>query len=822
MNNASVEVINLTNADDSTLQKISQERLLALDIVEMYAIQNYYRRIGRNPTDVELETIAQTWSEHCIHKSLTGIITYEEVYKNRSHLKWLRLGKRCYDNLLKETVFKCTKELNKRWCISVFKDNAGIIEFDKNNCIAFKVETHNHPSAIEPYGGSGTGIGGVIRDILGVGLGGKPILNTDVFCFAPPEYSYQELPEGVLHPKRIMKGVVAGVRDYGNRMGIPTASGCVYFDDEYLCNPLVYCGTVGIIPRDKCFKEVQPGDLIVAIGGRTGRDGIHGATFSSLSLDKDTPLSPVQIGNPIVEKKITDTILQARDKNLYRGLTDCGAGGFSCAIGELAKECGAKVYLERVPLKYAGLLPWEIWLSEAQERMVLAVPKNKIQALLKNFERENVEATILGEFTDSGKLEVFYKDTKVCDISMEFLYKGLPRKRLKAIWSYKQHEEPPRKRLIKLEPCETLHQLLNSLNICSKEWVIRQYDHEVQGQTILKPLQGKYYGPGDACVLWPITLSSGDLSLRYKGIAVSCGINPQYGKIDPYWMAAGAIDEAIRNIISVGGDLNRTALLDNFCWGNPWKVDRMAGLVRAAQACYDIAKVYSTPFISGKDSLNNEYTVMDTKTKEGKSVAIPGTLLISAISVVKDIRKVISMDLKRPGNMIYILGNTYDELGGSELYRLLGFIGNNVPRVRVYEAKRLMLALQKAIERGLVKACHDCSEGGLGVAIAEMAFSGGYGVEIYLKKLPSNIDKTLTKVANLKLLFSETHSRFLVEVAQEKQQEFERVVKGSPFAQIGRVIKEQYLFIYGIENKIILKANITELRNSWQKRLSSL
>ncbi|MFN3966692.1 MAG: AIR synthase-related protein, partial [Endomicrobiia bacterium] len=464
-NSYTVRILDLS---DKELVELSKKNLLSLSLKEMKAIQSYYKKIGRNPTDVELETIAQTWSEHCKHKSFTGVIEYTEGKK-----------KKIYDNLLKSTIFRVTKELNKDWCVSVFKDNAGIIKFDDKYCVAFKVETHNHPSAIEPYGGAGTGIGGVIRDILGVGLGAKPILNTDVFCFGPLDYPYSKLRENVLHPRRIFKGVVAGVRDYGNRMGIPTSNGAVLFDKGYVFNPLVYCGTVGIMPKDKCFKKVKPGDLILAVGGRTGRDGIHGATFSSTSLDKDTEASCVQIGNPIVEKKVLDTILQARDKNLYRAITDCGAGGFSSSIGELGANCGARVYLERAPLKYEGLAPWEIWVSEAQERMILAVPKKNLKKILKIFSDEDVEATVLGEFTNTGRLEIFYKNEKVCDLDMNFLHKGLPRVRLKGVWNPLRLKRTDLKKISRIDPTEALKKILASPNVCSKEWVIRQYDHEV-------------------------------------------------------------------------------------------------------------------------------------------------------------------------------------------------------------------------------------------------------------------------------------------------------------------------------------------------------
>ena len=546
------------------------------------------------------------------------------------------------DGMFKTFIQRATEEIGAEWCVSVFTDNAGIIEFDDNYNIVFKVETHNHPSAIEPYGGAGTGIGGVIRDSLGTGLGAKPILNTDVFCFGLPDLSYDELPKGALHPKRVFKGVVSGVRDYGNRMGIPTANGAILFDPRYTGNPLVYCGNVGLIPRDRCDKTVEPGDLIIAVGGRTGRDGIHGATFSSLELDDTSESlgSVVQIGNPIMEKKIVDALMQARDRQLYRNITDCGAGGFSSAVGEMGQEIGADVHLENIPLKYTALDPWEIWLSEAQERMVIAAPPGNLDELLAICEAESVEATVLGTFTDTHRLRVFYRGEVVGDLDMDFLHNGLPRHTKKAVWDPPQHPEPALGQVNSTQLTENLCRILASPNVASKEWVIRQYDHEVQGGLVLKPLVGRENdGPGDACITTPVLGSP-------KGVIVANGINPKYGDIDPYDSAAAAIDEALRNIIAVGGNLEQTALLDNFSWGNPDKHDRLGGLVRSARACYDIAVAYGTPFISGKDSLYNEYR--DTTT--GEQLAIPPTLLISAVCVMPDVGKAVSMDVKSPGN----------------------------------------------------------------------------------------------------------------------------------------------------------------------------
>ena len=785
----SLEKIDIAAMDDDALMELSKGRFW-LNIHEMHIIQEYFRKLGRQPTDVELETLAQTWSEHCIHKTFKAKIT---------------LGKKVIDNLMKSTVMRVTRELDKPWCLSVFKDNAGVIDFDGRYAVCFKVETHNHPSAVEPYGGAATGIGGVIRDPLGTGLGSFPIMNTDVFCFGPPDLPHEELPKGVLHPRRIFKGVRAGVADYGNRMGIPTSNGSIFFDERYVGNPLVYCGTVGIMPAHMSQKGMQqPGDLVVVVGGKTGRDGIHGVTFASGELDKESETlsqSSVQIGNPIVEKKALDAIIQARDLGLYRRITDCGGGGLSSAVGEMAEETGVRVDLEKVPLKYAGLSYTEIWVSESQERMLLAVPPENIDRLLAIFKNEDVEATVIGEFTDNRRLQLYYEGNLVCDLDMEFLHKGLPQLEREALWQPPRRPEPDFPPPADLE--EDLKKILGSWNVCSKEWVIRQYDHEVQGTSVLKPLVGVADdGPGDAAIIRPLSDSP-------KGLIISNGINPRYGDIDTYWMAASAIDEALRQVIAVGGSLDKVALLDNFCWGNPEKPDRLGALVRAAQACYDIAIVYGTPFISGKDSLYNEYET------GAESICIPPTLLISAMGVMDDIGKAVSMDCKHAGDLVYIVGATYNEMGGSHYFAVHGSIGNSVPGVRPEEGRKLMDALSSAMNKGLVSACHDLSEGGIGVAAAEMAFAGGLGMTVDLNKVPlgEKIDRDDF------ILFSESNTRFLVEVAPEKKNEFEEAMSGRAFVEIGKVTNDKNLEIYGRDGGIILSAAIAELKEAWQKPL---
>ncbi len=821
----------LRTLSDDDLMKLSREGQLYLSLTEMQTIQKHFRELGRDPTDAELETLAQTWSEHCSHKTLKGKIDYTGPN-----------GRVFYDNLLKQTIFHATQVIRRRlgkddWCVSVFEDNAGVVKFDEQHHVCFKVETHNHPSAIEPYGGANTGLGGVIRDVMGTGLGGQPICNTDVFCFAPPDYRSPlaplgrgdggeraggQLPPGVLHPKRVMRGVVAGVRDYGNRMGIPTVNGAVCFDERYLGNPLVFCGTVGLIPVGKEHKQPRPGDLIVAVGGRTGRDGIHGATFSSAELTHESEQisgGAVQIGNAITEKKMLDVLLQARDRGLYHAITDCGAGGFSSAVGEMGAEIGAEVHLERTPLKYEGLSYTEIWISESQERMVLAVPPEKWSELQALCAGEDVEATIIGEYKPTGRLRLFYQDQQVGDLDMAFLHQGRPPVVRHAVYSLDQprraggvspllvSNEPQAKNVNRgLTPparradyTEDLLQVLSSLNVCSKEWVIRQYDHEVQGGSVIKPLTGRFNdGPSDAAVIAPVLGST-------RGLAIGCGINPRYGDLDPYWMAASAIDEAVRNVVAVGADPDRIALLDNFCWGNTDRPETLGSLVRAAEACRDVAIAYGTPFISGKDSLNNEFKANDVH------ITIPPTLLISALGQAPDARKCVTMDLKKPGNLLFLLGPTHEELGGSHLFLVRGLQGGEAPRVDLNLAPKLFRKLYALVQQGLIQACHDLSEGGLAVALAEMCLAGNLGAEVRVPKFEA--------LSTEAILFSESNSRFLLEVAPDRAAELEGQLLDLPFAKLGVVIEELRLSLTSDNGSPLIGARVADLREAWQRPL---
>lgn len=801
-----LKTIALQGMSDDELVKLSKEWQLSLTLVEMQTIQRHFQELGRDPTDAELETVAQTWSEHCSHKTLGGKIRYRD--EQREHT---------FGNMLKETIFAATQSIRKQlgdrdWCVSVFKDNAGVVKFDDQYHVCFKVETHNRPSAIEPYGGANTGVGGVIRDTLGTGLGAKPICNTDVFCFAPPDTPLEKLPPGVLHPRRVMRGVVSGVRDYGNRMGIPTVNGAIYFDDRYVGNPLVFCGNVGLIPVDKAFKEVQSGDLIVSIGGRTGRDGIHGATFSSVELTHESEKisgGAVQIGNAITEKMCMDVLLAARDRGLYNAVTDCGAGGFSSAVGEMGEEIGAEVWLDRAPLKYAGLSYTEIWISEAQERMVLAVPPAKWEEFRALCASEGVEAVAIGEFKPTGRLVLKYGENQVADMAMEFLHKGRPPVVREAVFTPQPFEPLQLPRISDFG--EMLITLLGSLNIASKEWVIRQYDHEVQGGSVIKPLVGiANDGPSDAAVLRPV------LSSR-RGLVIACGMNPRYGDLDPYHMATSAIDEAIRNCVAVGADPRRLAVLDNFCWGYTDRPETLGSLVRAALGCHDMAVALQTPFISGKDSLNNEFSYVDAAGQR-RTISIPSTLLISAMAQVDDVSQCVTMDFKSPGNKIYIVGMTRNELGGSHLAMALGLSGGHVPQVNFELAQDVFDSVHRAIKHGHVRACHDLSEGGLAVALAEMAFAGGVGARIETGSVPYELESVSLQERFIAILFSESNSRFLCEVSPEQVGAFEAAVADVPFVQLGEVTNSGRVEILSA-GRAVVDVDIATLKEAWQKPL---
>jgi phosphoribosylformylglycinamidine synthase len=810
-----VETIVL-DGNDAQLVHLSQERLLSLNLEEMQAIQAYFRDprqqerrqaygLGPHPTDVELEALAQTWSEHCKHKIFNSTIHYRDYDGQETTIQ----------SVFKHYVVRATEEIGQRvdWLLSVFHDNAGVIKFNDEWNLVMKVETHNTPSALDPYGGAITGILGVNRDPFGTGMGCRLLFNTDVLCFAPPDYD-KPLPPRLLHPKRVFKGVHRGIRDGANQSGVPDVNGAVVFDDRFLGKPLVFCGTGGLMPaqiggKPAHEKRAHPGDRIVMVGGRIGKDGIHGATFSSQELSEVSPASAVQIGDSITQKKMTDFLLEARDRQLYTCITDNGAGGLSSSVGEMAEfSNGCELNLDQAPLKYPGLDPWEILLSESQERMTVAVPPPHVDAFLALAQQRQVEATVLGTFADSGLFHVRYNAQTVALLDLKFLHDGLPEMHLDAHWQPPQYPEPT-------FPCpadltDSLLRMLGRLNVCSKEWVIRQYDHEVQATSVIKPLVGLHNdGPSDAAVLRPLLDSM-------EGIIVANGICPRYSDIDTYHMAANAIDEAVRNVIAVGGNLTHIAGLDNFCWPdpvasatNPDGPYKLAQLVRANQALYDTCTAYGVPCISGKDSMKNDYHIGDTK------ISVPPTLLFSVIARMPDVRRSITMDVKQPGDLVFVVGETRAELGASEYYALHGAIGNRVPQVDSQRARVLYQALSAAIERGLVNACHDCSDGGFGVAAAEMAFAGGWGIQLDLRMMPQELGMDRDDT----LLYAETASRFVVTVPPQHRDAFRQIMQACAIGEVGTVLETPDFLVVGQRGDVVVRSDISALKEAWQQPL---
>ena len=777
--------VDILSSSKDDLSKISIEMGLNLSTEEMFAVKKYFEDEGRNPTDIELQTIAQLWSEHCRHK------TFKSIVVDR--------GKVVADNMLKNFIKKATEEINAPWVISFLKDNAGIIDFTRGYAVAVKVETHNHPSAIDPFGGAATGVGGVIRDVLGVWA--EPIALTNVLCFGNLDFPREKLSPGIKHPKYLFRGVTAGISYYGNNMGIPNVSGAIYFDDGYTGNIIVYAGCIGIIPKSMYKWCVKPGDLIIVIGNKTGRDGIHGATFASAELSEESEIlmrSAVQIPDPIEEEKLKRTIIRIRDEDLGSGITDLGGGGLAVGVTEMADRMGggALIYLDKLHLREVDMAPWEIWVSESQERMLLSIPRENIDRVLEIIEEEELEASVIGVFTGDKKVKIYFKDILAADINVGFLMNP-PKTVKKASWILSNYIEPE---LPEPKHLDTIIlKLLSTPNIASKESVIRTYDHEVKGNTVLKPLQGIYGGPNDGVILKPLDDS-------WMGLVVSVGLKPQYSRIDPYWMAASTIEEALRNNVVVGG--RRIALLDNFTWGDPEKPDRLGALVRAVKACYDFSKIFETPYISGKDSLYNESPLGQ----------ILPTLLITGVGIIPDVRKAVSVDLKKSNNPIYLIGLTRRELGASEYYRFKGFIGNSVPKVYPKEVKKSMECITRSIDEGYVASSHDLSEGGLGIAIAEMVLSSRYGAKIWLEKvLERDSDR------NDVLLFSESNGRFLLEIKREYEDMFKKTADelGCIYSKIGIVTSRKELSIYDIHSEKDLIVNIASerLREAWKSVL---
>jgi phosphoribosylformylglycinamidine synthase subunit PurSL len=809
------------NVSDSELLQISKDGMLALTLEEMKIIQNYVADpqvqanrkevgLGAMLTDCELEALAQTWSEHCKHKIFAAAIDYEDTTTGE---------KQSIDSLFKSYIMRATRDIRAQAgdndiCLSVFKDNAGVIRFTDDWSIVFKVETHNSPSALDPYGGALTGIVGVNRDAFGTGMGARLMFNTDVFCFASPFYD-KPLPPRLLHPRRIFDGVVEGVEHGGNKSGIPTVNGSLVFDERFAGKPLVYCGTGSIMPAElnghPCHeKRALTGDRIVMVGGRIGKDGIHGATFSSEELHEGSPVTAVQIGDPITQRRMFDFLIIARDRGLYNSITDNGAGGLSSSVGEMAEDTnGFEMHLDRAPLKYNGLQPWEILISEAQERMTVAVPPDVLSEFMTLAAEMDVEATDLGQFTDSGYYHCLYQGKTVTWLPMEFLHNGVPQLQIPARWVPPQTNEP---QLPSPDIDSTIKQLLGSLNICSKESVVRRYDHEVQAGTVVKPLTGVANdGPSDAAVVRP-------LADRFDGVVTAHGICPRFSDLDTYHMTANAIDEALRNYVSVGGNIDHVAGLDNFCWCDPVKSEKTpdgeykaAQLVRSNQALYEYCLAFGVPLISGKDSMKNDYQIGDTK------ISIPPTLLFSVIGKIDDVRQATTMDAKRAGDLVYLLGRTKDELGGSEYYALHGELGANVPKVDAQSAMNRYRSVNAAQKQGLIASCHDLSDGGLAVAVAETAFAGGFGIAVSLTKLDAP-----QGLSDATLLFSESASRLLVTVRPEHQAAFESLFTGQSCRCIGEVTAFNELRITGSNGNPLAVSPIDDLKTAWQAPLKEM
>ncbi len=798
------------NVSDDELIKIGREGIeengvrrgpLALDLASMKTIQSYFNKLGRDPRDIELEALAQTWSEHCKHTIFANPI--DEIK----------------DGLYKTYIKGATNLIRKNkgygdFCVSVFSDNSGGIIFDEDNLITHKVETHNSPSALDPFGGAITGIVGVNRDTIGFGLGAKPVANVFGYCFGNPEdvefiYKDKERKQKMFPPKRIMEGVIKGVNAGGNCSGIPTVSGFVRFDDRFKGKPLVFVGTLGIIPKkinEKLSHEkcALLGDYIVVLGGRVGADGIHGATFSSVAMDSNSPATAVQIGDPITQKKLSDAIIkEARAMDLYNSITDNGAGGISCSIAEMAKECdGAEVNLEKVPLKYPGLRPWEIWISESQERMTLAVPKKKWEVFKKLMDSRGVEATVVGEFNNSGRCVVKYDGRKIMDIDLEFLHNGLPAKPLKSEKIVHTYPEP---KMLIVSRTKILENMLADKNISGFSFISEQYDHEVQAGSVLKPILGRGRINTEAQVFRPILSSK-------KGVVLSSGICPSYGDISTYHMAACALDTTIRNIIASGGTLSELAILDNTCWCSSYDKNRLYELIQAMEACYDYSVGYGTPLISGKDSMFNDFKGYDEKGNP-IAISIPPTLLISGISIIEDIYKVVSPEFKNAGDSIYLLGETHDELGASEYYKLLArkaknnSIGNNVPKVNLGKNIKVYNVIENLIQKELIASSISLTAGGLIVALAKASIGAQLGAKISIKNLPGEVAST--DVA----LFSESQGRILVSVSKKNVSKFEKIVSEIPHIRLGQTIKETKLIVVGDKDKKIIYANVKKLHN---------
>ncbi|MBI9107119.1 MAG: hypothetical protein JEZ04_10270 [Spirochaetales bacterium] len=819
--NIDIESFDISAMTDAQLLEFSRTRLLALTLEEMKALKNYFSRddiiknrkkagLGANATDVEVEMIAQTWSEHCKHKILNANVEY--INHETGETENIK-------SLFKEYIKDTTEDISTRkdYLRSVFYDNSGVIVFDDENLICFKVETHNSPSALDPYGGAITGIVGVNRDILGTGKGARPIFNTNYLCFGDVNAPEEDIPEGLLHPRQIMEGVHRGIVDGGNQSGIPVVGGGFLFDDSYTGKPLVFCGTGGILPAEiggegAWINHVNPGHKTVMLGGRIGKDGIHGATFSSLALDEESPTSAVQIGDPITQKKMSDFLIEARDLLLYQGITDNGAGGLSSSLGEMAEYSnGIRIDLDKCPLKYEGLAPWEILISESQERMSLSIADETLDEFLALAERRGVEATVIGEFTDDGVIDLRYDGKPAGLLDLEFLHDGLPVMTLKAEWKAPRGREQVSLPEALGSNSEILLALLSEPNIASKEVLIRQFDHEVLAQSVMKPFIGaENDAPSDGAVLRPVKTTK-------RGVTVTHGVCPRFGDADTYDMAACGVDEAYRSHIAVGGDPELTSALDNFCWPDPVESPvnpdgryRMAQLVRACKGLKDTCIAYGMPLISGKDSMKNESNI------GGKKIPVRPTLLISQMGIIEDVTMAVGSDFKEAGDLIYVLGETRGELGGSIFEKISGggkddFHLGRCPSVNTTEALELYRKLHLCMKAGIVESCHDLSEGGLAVAAAESALGGRLGAAIILDRLPSDSDNYETA----RILFSETPSRFIVTITPGNKEKFEDLMEGTKTAEAGLVTPEKTLEIRR-RGELCLESRIDDIAAAWK------
>lgn len=796
--------IHLKSSSDEEIMKMNQQNCWALSADEIHHIKNHFEDIGRNPTDVEMEIIAQSWSEHCKHKIFSSEITYRESKNLPAGVK--RLGDLNVPGIFKSYIKSATKrvqeERNLPWLISVFHDNAGIVRFDEQVDVCIKVETHNSPSALDPYGGALTGILGVNRDIYGVGLGAKPIANTNVFCLAENDYFKEnkiDLPLLLKNPDRIKEGVHLGVQDGGNKSGIPTVNGAFVFDRDYVGKPLVYCGTIGVMPQREhdaptCDKGQIPGDLIVMAGGRIGKDGIHGATFSSMELVDGVPSSVVQIGDPITQKRLGDFLIEARKRGLFNSVTDNGAGGLSSSVGEMAQKTnGAVVYLEKALVKYPGLSPYELMVSESQERMTFSVSRAMEESFLELARSRGVEASVIGEFTDSRFLNIRYNNEVVANLSMHFLHESLIPMKLNATfdpgasaphWIAKSVPKLP---LPAKNYAEILFSLFKSPNIRSHEHLVRRYDHEVKGATIVKPYTGSvevgYSAPTDAGVIWMKPHGGG----ADNALAISSGINPKISKYDSYAMAVYAIDEAVRNAVCTGADPDEMVLVDNYCWPdpipsgkNPDAELKLSHLVRASAALYDLSVDYGMPFVSGKDSMKNDF-IGKTKNDETVKISVPPTLLVTAMGRVPSLKCVTTSEVKKAGDEIYLIGDDLLEFKSAFEVELQFHYEVSYPLPDIDGKKQLEVyrKIHQAMKKELIESAHDISDGGLLVALAEKIMGTTAGCRLSLESIPEE--------KRFGFYFNEGPGRILVTVTPDKSEAFRTLMNGTSIRKLGVV-----------------------------------